>query len=92
MNILEKNINDNLPNFLIVGAQKSGTTTLYDILNSHPEVNMSKLKKLTFLHPKKFSKGLSYYSTYFDKPKENQKITGEATPGYMNSPGVAQNL
>ena len=52
MNILEKNINDNLPNFLIVGAQKSGTTTLYDILNSHPEVNMSKTKEINFTSKK----------------------------------------
>ena len=37
-----------LPNFLIVGAQKCGTTTLYDILNEHPEANMSSVKEIIF--------------------------------------------
>jgi len=75
-----------LPNFLIVGAQKSGTTTLYDILNNHPEVNMSKIKEVNyFTSEKKMSKGLKFYSSFFYKKKATQKITGEASPGYMNN-------
>lgn len=90
---MEKKIKKKLPDFLIVGAQKSGTTTLYDILNNHPEVNMSKTKEINFFtSEKKFSKGLSYYSTFFDKSIGNQKIMGEATPGYMNYYGVAEKI
>ncbi|MFN0188184.1 MAG: sulfotransferase domain-containing protein [Bacteroidia bacterium] len=33
------------PNFFIVGAAKSGTTSLYDYLNQHPEVYMSPIKE-----------------------------------------------
>jgi hypothetical protein len=32
-----------LPNFLAVGAQKCGTTSLHDILSEHPRANMSKI-------------------------------------------------
>jgi len=82
-----------LPNFLIVGAQKCGTTTLYDILNEHPEANMSSVKEINFFSfDNKLSKGLEYYSSYFKKPTKKHKITGEASPGYMNYPGVAEKI
>lgn len=38
-----------LPNFLIVGAAKSGTTSLYHYLNQHPEVYMSPIKEPRFI-------------------------------------------
>jgi len=40
--------NIKLPNFLIVGAPKSGTTSLYYYLKEHPEIYMSKLKEPHF--------------------------------------------
>ena len=57
---------ERLPDFLIVGGQKCGTTTLYDILNNHPEANMSKVKEINFFTTRKYNKGLSHYATYFD--------------------------
>jgi len=83
----------NLPNFLVVGAQKCGTTTLYDILNEHPEANMSSVKEINFFSfDNKYRKGLSYYTSYFKKPLKNHKVTGEVSPGYMNYPGVAAKI
>lgn len=38
-----------LPNFLIVGAAKSGTTSLYHYLKQHPEVYMSPVKEPRFI-------------------------------------------
>ena len=74
-----------LPDFLIVGAQKCGTTTLYDILNNHPEVNMSKIKEVNyFTMLKDHNKGLEYYSNFFNKKTTKHRITGEASPGYMS--------
>jgi len=82
-----------LPNFIIVGAQKSGTTTLYDVLNNHPEVNMSLIKEVNyFTSNKKMSKGLEYYSKSFRAPEKTEKVTGEASPGYMCYPGVAKQI
>lgn len=43
-----------LPNFLIIGAQKSGTTSFYNYLRQHPKIYMSPLKEPHF-----FSYGLS---------------------------------
>jgi hypothetical protein len=78
-----------LPNFLIVGAQKCGTTSLHDILSEHPQANMSKVKEIRFFNtPKKYAKGLEYYKSYFDKPDSNHRVTGESSPGYICSPGV----
>lgn len=37
-----------LPNFLVIGAGKSGTTSLYEYLNEHPEVFMSEIKETNF--------------------------------------------
>ncbi|MGB3209606.1 MAG: sulfotransferase [Desulforhopalus sp.] len=39
---------DTLPNFLLVGAAKSGTTSLYRYLNGHPEIFMSAIKEPLF--------------------------------------------
>ena len=36
------------PNFLVVGAQKSGTTSLYSYLKQHPQIYMSPLKEPHF--------------------------------------------
>jgi len=41
-----------LPNFLIVGAAKSGTTALYHYLNQHPEVFLSPIKETNFFAQK----------------------------------------
>ena len=39
-----------MPNFFIVGAQKAGTTSLYQYLNQHPQVYMSPIKEPFFDH------------------------------------------
>ncbi len=47
---------NSLPNLLIVGAAKSGTTSLHNYLNQHPEVFMSNLKEPHFLIINKIGK------------------------------------
>ena len=43
-----------LPNFIIIGAYKSGTTSLYHYLRQHPEIFMSRVKEANFFaHEKK---------------------------------------
>lgn len=42
------NNNTQLPNFLIVGAARSGTTSLYNYLKQHPDIFMSKIKEPCF--------------------------------------------
>ena len=47
-----------LPNFLIVGAAKAGTTSLYKYLDQHPQVYMSPRKEPRYFAPE-------YYTTYY---------------------------
>jgi hypothetical protein len=37
-----------IPNFLIIGAAKSGTTSLYEYLKQHPQIWMSSVKETNF--------------------------------------------
>src|ERR671912_401234 len=46
-----------MPNFFIVGAQKAGTTSLYQYLNQHPQVYMSPIKEPFFFDHEMDSKG-----------------------------------
>ena len=39
---------EGMPNFLIVGAAKAGTTSLYDYLRQHPDIFMPEWKELSF--------------------------------------------
>ena len=81
-----------LPNFLIIGAMKSGTTSLYRYLNLHPSIGMSRDKETDFfIAEKNYRHGLSWYSKQFgDAP-----INGEASPNYTKErafPGVPERI
>ncbi len=72
-----------LPDFLCVGAQKSGTTSIHDILNAHPEVFVPREKELHFFDDNKnFTRGHEYYERFF-KAVQNETAVGEITPSYM---------
>ncbi len=72
-----------LPDFIIIGAMKAGTTTLYRYLDDHPEVGMSRLKETDFfIESKNYGKGLDWYSGQFEPGK---RLYGEASPNYTKS-------
>ena len=84
-----------LPNFIIIGAQKAATTSLYTYLRQHPEVFMPKVKEPMFFNSYKqentfFIKGqkrarnrtLEEYKSLFNNVK-NEKAIGEASPAYI---------
>jgi hypothetical protein len=82
-----------LPNFLIIGSQKCGTTSLHDVLSHHPQANMSDVKEINFFTlDKKYVKGLDHYKSYFGRLKENHVVTGEASPGYICHPKVPERI
>ena len=72
--------------FLIAGAQKSGTTALDDYLRRHPEICMADRKELHFFDDEQqFARGEPDYEAYhrhFQPTRERQRL-GEATPIYM---------
>ena len=76
-----------LPNLLIVGAAKSGTTSLHRYLSLHPDIFMSKEKEIRFFDTRekcgRFNRGVDWYRTHFpiDKP-----IRGASSPQYALFP------
>jgi len=71
-----------LPNFLIIGAQKSGTTWFGRMLNQHPEVFVYGEEIHFFDKEQNFEKGIESYKQYFTET-HNKKFVGEKTPDYL---------
>ncbi|MBE9064634.1 sulfotransferase domain-containing protein [cf. Phormidesmis sp. LEGE 11477] len=76
---------ENLPNLIIIGAMKSGTTSLHYYLNLHPDICMSRQKELDFfVEHKNWKKGVEWYKTNF--AGQSAKVYGESSPNYTNYP------
>ena len=73
-----------LPDFLCVGTQKGGTTTLQKLLEKHPETFLPSDKELQFfsLH---YERGKDWYCQQFEGAGDNQRC-GEITPYYIFHP------
>ena len=80
-----------LPNFLIIGAIKSGTTSLYHYLRQHPDVYMSPVKETKYYWKEGEAEGRvrirtrEEYERQFDGVASERAI-GEASPQYLHSP------
>lgn len=83
-----------LPDFLIIGAAKCGTTSLYNYLIRHPQVLPSSKKEVHYFDYY-YHKGLNWYRSHFASFKERDQsikykdqriITGESTPYYFAHP------
>jgi hypothetical protein len=84
-----------LPDFLIIGAQKGGTTFLYNILRRHPYFEAAVKKEIHFFDTPRFERGVDWYRTHF--PQRQQRngyrvITGEASPYYLFYPRAARRV
>lgn len=79
--------------FLIIGAQKSGTTTLFQLLSEHPQVFVPEGKELPF-----FNKGQvtpESYAVFFQEHFADQPddvLIGKVTPHYLPDPRVPDRL
>lgn len=76
-----------LPQFLIIGAMRGGTTTLYRHLVTHSRIEPAFNKEVHFFD-KNFHKGLGWYRAFFPLrlSTPDDAITGEATPYYLFHP------
>jgi hypothetical protein len=78
-------INPMLPNLIVIGGAKCGTTSLHYYLSLHPEIFMSKLKELNFfVEEESWPKGLAWYESNFDA--STKTIRGESSPLYTRYP------
>jgi hypothetical protein len=73
-----------LPDWLIIGAMKSGTSTLYGLLAHHPQVAPAVEKEVHFFDVH-YDRGLDWYRSCFP-PREGALSRGEASPYYLFHP------
>ena len=82
-----------MPNLIIIGGLKCGTTSIHHYLGLHPEIQMSKPKELNFFVTElNWDLGLDWYASRFD---DRFKVRGESSPHYTNLPryeGVAERI
>ncbi len=86
-----------LPDFLIIGAGKCGTTSLYNYLIQHPNISAAKFKELNYFGRRwtKFYRPNfpTIFSKFFFKRFQKELlITGEASPYYLINPLVANEV
>ena len=71
-----------LPNFLVIGAMKAGTTSLFHYLRDHPQVFLPEEKELYFFTEEdNWHRGLEWYRSRF-RGAGDAKAVGEASVGY----------
>ena len=82
-----------MPNLIIIGGLKCGTTSIHHYLGLHPEIQMSKPKELNFFVAElNWDLGLDWYASRFD---DRFPVRGESSPHYTNLPrftGVAERI
>ena len=79
-------LNHNLPKFLIIGAQKSGTSSLYNYLSQHPKIIPPKYRKeINYFEKRYFSKSLRWYKSQFCSSNTNS-LNFEASTNYLFFP------
>lgn len=86
-----------MPELIIIGAMKGGTSALHRYLHDHPDIAMSAHKELNFFfgpekpssvegehaawHEGNWYRGLEWYASQFD---ESAPMRGESSPGYTS--------
>ena len=88
-----------VPDFFIVGHPKCGTTALYEMLRSHPQIFMPELKETRFFarelhpgtpagtHPSTRDEYLALFA-----PAGPNQLAGEASPSYLRSTEAAARI
>ena len=78
-----------LPDFVIIGAQKGGTSALFEMLSQHPRVSPSIIKEVHYFDLNYF-RGEQWYRRHF--PPVEGRLSGEASPYYLFHPAVPGRL
>ena len=84
-----------LPDFIIIGGMKCGTSSLYTYLSQHPYIFKSNYKELRyFSHDKYYSKGEKWYRSHFPIKKKmpDGSLTFEASVDYLSSSDAPERL
>ncbi len=79
-----------LPDFVIVGTQRGGTTSLYRYLSEHPDVTPAWRKEVHFFD-RYYGKGMEWYRAHFPT-RDEAGVVGEASPYYLFHPAVPDRI
>jgi hypothetical protein len=83
-----------LPDFVVLGTQRGGTSFFYRLLTKHALVRGAAAKELHFFD-NKFSEGVGWYRRCFSEGKRidgQRTIIGEASPKYLFDPQVPERM
>lgn len=81
------------PNFICLGAQKAGTTTLHDILRHHPQIYLPYFKEAPFFSEEEpYSKGMDWWLDFYFADYNDEHILGVMTPEYLYYEEVPQRI
>lgn len=74
-----------LPTFLGIGVPRAGTTWLYNLLDSHPEIYVPSRRKEIHFFDSHYERGLEWYRGFFpsDEEAKQYRAIGEITPHYL---------
>jgi hypothetical protein len=81
-----------LPNLVVIGAMKAGTTSLHTYLDQHPLIAMSAVKEIDFFVSVREDRGPGWYAAHFDP---TATIRGESSTSYTKypqRPGVPERM
>jgi hypothetical protein len=84
-----------LPDFIIGGAPRAGTTWLYELLDRHPDVRMAKPlapEPKFFLVDQLYANGLRWYSDTWFAPAGPDVKAGEKSTDYLESASAAERI
>lgn len=79
-----------LPNFLYIGPDKSGSTSLYNYLKWHPDAYVPRVKELYFFDAH-YNRGIDWYRSYFVSTQSAHAV-GEISHEYLYSPLAARRI
>ena len=82
---------NNLPDFLIIGAQKAGTVALKYYLDQHPQLR-SASKEVSFFSNNNYYKGYDHYKVFFPLRFSKKVKLFEKTPEYIFIPWTAERI
>jgi hypothetical protein len=81
-----------LPDFLILGAQKAGTTALYAYLRRHPKITGPSWKEVSYFD-RHYARGSDWYRGNFPNLLRTRgELVGEASPSYLFHPLAPQRV
>jgi len=92
---VNSNMKTRLPDFLIGGAARSGTTFLYHLLDRHPNIFMAKPVRPEpkfFSVDDVYSRGIGYYAETWFAEVSDASVAGEKSTSYLECPEAANRI